>query len=68
MQAQFRHALLGIQIRGILADDLLIDIQRGFAISRFEVVFPEGEIIFDRANQQTAFSIEISQMLEYILP
>ena len=67
MQTQFRHVLLGIQIRGILFDDLLIDLQRSFAFSRFEVVFPEGEIILDRATQQTAFSIEIPQVPEHIV-
>ena len=40
----------------------LIDVQRVFAFSCFEVVFPECEIILNCATQQTTFGIEVSEV------
>ena len=68
LQAQFRHPLLRIQVRGILCDDPPIDVQRVFAFTFFEIVLPEGEIILHGTAQQTSFGIEIAEMPIDVVP
>src|SRR4030095_3350720 len=61
LQAGFCHALLRIEIGGVLTDNLLIDVEGFFGLAFLEVVFPEGQIILDGAAQQAPLGVQIAQ-------
>ena len=61
LQTEFCHALLRIEIGGVLADNLLVDVEGFFGLAFLEVVFPEGQIILDGAAQQAPLGVQIAQ-------
>src|SRR5262252_4333908 len=65
--AELGNPLLRIEIGRILTDDLLIDVERLFGLTFLKVMFAEGQVVLNRAAQQSTFGIQVTQMPVHVI-
>ena len=68
LHAQFGHALLGIEIRGVLTYDFLVDIEGFFGLAFLQIVFAQRQVILDCAAQQPSLSVQIAEKPVHVVP
>ena len=62
LETEFGHTLLRIQIGGILEHDFLIDFECFLALLLLKIMLSQGQIVLDRAAEQSALGIQIAKM------